>query len=229
MSKRLIALPVAAAVLMLTAACSSSTATENSVATISQQTLAALISRWPCPPKSLRRLCLPIRRRPRFCRVKPRPRFPTVQFLSPTPAPATPLPKGATPTLDPTTLLTRTITAKCNAAFFVGDVGLMDNSDVKAGSQFTKTWSVRNIGYCTWTPRYRLVFQYGQHMAGPNFINFPQIVAPNQGLFLSVTLTAPTGAGIHQGQWYIFDPDGNRFGVGDSGYDPLLVRIIVVP
>ncbi len=133
------------------------------------------------------------------------------------------------PTVDPNSLLTRTLVGKCPAAFFVGDVGdIRDGSIVKAGQQFTKTWDVRNIGNCTWDRSYRLFFYTGQHMFGPNAVNFSEIVPPNKDTFLSVTLTAPDSAGIHTGQWYMEDGSGYRFGVGKNGDEPLTVTIKVV-
>jgi hypothetical protein len=136
---------------------------------------------------------------------------------------------GSTPTTDPNSLLTRTLVGKCPAAFFVGDVGdIRDNSNVKAGQKFTKTWDVRNIGNCTWDRSYRLFFYTGQHMFGPDTVYFSEIVPPNKDTFLSVTLTAPDSTGVHIGQWYMEDGDGYRFGVGPNGDQPLIVRINVV-
>jgi hypothetical protein len=138
-------------------------------------------------------------------------------------------PSGPTPTNDPKLLLTRTIVGKCPAAFFVGDVGpIQDSSEVKAGQKFTKTWDVRNIGNCTWDRSYQLTFYTGQHMFGPSAITFPEIVPPNKDIFLSVTMTAPDSAGVHIGQWYLQDSEGYRFGVGPNGDQPLIVRIKVV-
>jgi hypothetical protein len=143
--------------------------------------------------------------------------------------PLKPSPTGPTPTTDPTTLLTRTLVGKCPAAFFVDDIGpIQDYSEVKAGTAFTETWDIRNIGFCTWDRRYQLFFFSGQHMHGPDAIDFPEIVAPNQNLWLSVTLTAPQSTGVHIGRWYLRDADGKRFGVGENGDEPLIVRIIVV-
>ena len=138
-------------------------------------------------------------------------------------------PSGPTPTTDPNSLLTRTLVGKCPAAFFVGDVGeIQDGSNVKAGQKFTKTWDVRNIGNCTWDRSYQLFFYTGQHMFGPNAVFFSEVVPPNKDIFLSVTLTAPDSAGVHTGQWYLEDGDGYRFGVGPNGDEPLIVRINVV-
>jgi hypothetical protein len=161
--------------------------------------------------------------------------IPTVPLNGPTgtqPGGLTPIystPTGPTPTTDPNSLLTRTLVGKCPAAFFVGDVGpIRDNSEVKAGAKFTKTWDVRNIGLCTWNRTFQLYFFTGQHMNGPNAVNFPEIVPPNKDTFLSVSLIAPDSAGLHTGQWYLKDDQGNRFGVGPDGDQPLVVRIKVV-
>jgi hypothetical protein len=143
--------------------------------------------------------------------------------------PIKPSPTGPTPTTDPTSLLTRTLVGKCPAAFFVGDIGpIQDGAEVKANTTFTKTWDIRNIGMCTWDRRYQLFFYSGQHMNGPDAVDFPEIVAPNQNIWLSVTMVAPQSTGVHIGRWYLRDADGRRFGVGPDGDEPLIVRITVV-
>src|SRR3989304_4012127 len=42
-----------------------------------------------------------------------------------------------------------------NHATFVADVTIPDNSEVGAGTTFTKTWRVGNLGTCTWGPEDR--------------------------------------------------------------------------
>jgi hypothetical protein len=161
--------------------------------------------------------------------------IPTVDLGGTTPEGITPVgsPTGPTPTTDPDSLKTRTLVGKCNAAFFVGDIGsIRDGTTVKANTPFTKIWEVRNIGMCTWDRRYQLFYfsasADSQHMNGPDFVSFPEIVAPNQSTWLSVTLTAPGSAGVHKSSWYLRDPDGKRFGVGIDGNEPLTVLINVV-
>jgi hypothetical protein len=150
-----------------------------------------------------------------------------------TPSGSETLPAGITPaktTPDPNSLLTRTLVGKCTAAFFVGDIGaIQDNTEVKANTPFTKTWAVRNIGFCTWDRSFQLFYFSGQHMNGPDSLDFPEIVAPNQTFWLSVNLIAPKSTGVHIGRWYLRDAEGNRFGVGIDGDEPLIVRIKVVP
>jgi hypothetical protein len=159
--------------------------------------------------------------------------IPTVDLGVTTPlsgiTPVLSTPTGPTPTTDPNSLLTRTLVGKCNAAFFIDDIGpIQDNTKVKAGATFTKTWDVRNIGFCTWNRSYRLSYFSGQHMFGADYIDFPEIVPPNKNIWLSVTLTAPKSTGSHIGRWYLRDPEGDRFGVGLDGDEPLIVRITVV-
>lgn len=116
---------------------------------------------------------------------------------------------------------------QCNAAFFVGYVGLGDGAPVGAATTFKKVWDVRNIGTCTWSREYRLVFNGGKHMDGPDWARFPQIVEPGDHLFLSVTMIAPAKSGSYLGYWMLQAPDGSKFGVGDNGLTPLIVHIVV--
>jgi hypothetical protein len=120
-----------------------------------------------------------------------------------------------------------TLTTFCNAAFFVGDIGLKDGAKLAAGEAFTKTWDVRNIGTCTWNRDYRIIFNGGKHMDGADWARFPQIVAPGDHLFLSINMIAPAKSGTYIGYWMLQAPDGSKFGVGDNGLTPLMVKIVV--
>ena len=67
-----------------------------------------------------------------------------------------------------------------NMAEFIKDVTVEDYSPFKPNQLFTKVWEVKNVGTCTWTPNYALVFSYGDRMSGisPKFIN--QTVKPGE-------------------------------------------------
>ena len=154
----------------------------------------------------------------------------TVQFITPKPIVRRATYAGSTPTTDGTSLLTQTLTTRCNAAYFVGDVApIFDNSEVKAGSTFVKTWVIRNVGTCTWYASYMIYWNSGRRMGEPLFINFPEITPPNKNVFLSVTLVAPDQPGKYYQRWYIRDPEFTQFGIGPNYSDPLMVRIVVVP
>lgn len=153
----------------------------------------------------------------------------TVQFATNTPRMRRSTYSGSTPTTDAASLLTRTLTNRCNAAYFVGDVApIFENTEVKIGSTFTKTWVIRNVGTCTWYPSYLLYWHSGARMEGPAYIDFPEVVPPNGNLFLLVTLVAPDEPGKYYQRWYIRDPNYTQFGIGPNYDQPLMVRIVAV-
>jgi hypothetical protein len=154
--------------------------------------------------------------------------IPTVRLTSPTAHPLRATYPGATPTTNATSLLTATITDRCNAAYYEGPAGIIDYGEVKANSTFTWTWVLKNVGTCTWYPSYFLYYLSGAHLQGPDIVDFPEIIAPNQVLFLAVTLVAPRQTGTYTGRWYLRDPEFHQFGIGLEFSDPLLVKITVV-
>ena len=77
---------------------------------------------------------------------------------------------------------------------------------------FDKTWELRNVGNCTWTTAYKLVFYSGAQMGGPNELTFPQSVSPGQNVRLTVRLTAPNTAGNYRGYWMFKNASGALLG-----------------
>jgi len=67
-------------------------------------------------------------------------------------------------------------------AAFVNDVTVPDNIYVLTGQPFVKTWRLRNVGTCTWTADYALVFANGHRMGGPSSVPLSGPVAPGDGL-----------------------------------------------
>src|SRR6202142_1331413 len=107
-------------------------------------------------------------------------------------------------------------TSTCNWAQFVADATVPDGTTFAPSATFTKTWRLENIGNCTWTTSYALVFSSGSAMGAPQSaaVNFPSSVAPGQTVDLSVPLTAPTTSGQYIGYWKLRDGSGNLFGIG---------------
>jgi hypothetical protein len=112
----------------------------------------------------------------------------------------------------------------CNAAEYVQDVTIPDNTPVAPNRPFTKTWRIKNIGTCTWTPSYLLVFHSGNSMNGPLAQVLPGDVPPGQAVDISVNLTAPAAPGEYTAFYKLSDPSGQPFGVAG-----LYVQIIVTP
>lgn len=123
---------------------------------------------------------------------------------------------------------TATSAACTNAASFIADVTVPDNSQVMAGTTFVKTWRIKNNGTCTWDGRYHLV-----HAGGPvlgavvETLQMPATVAPGQTVDLSLTMLAPVTPGAYQSDWKLETPQGSFFGVGSSSA-PLWVKIQVI-
>jgi hypothetical protein len=122
---------------------------------------------------------------------------------------ATPIP--GTP---PTPTNTVPPSACSDKAAFVADVTVPDGSLYTAGTTFKKTWRLKNIGTCTWTPSYALVFSSGDQMGGAVSVAFPGNAAPGQTIDLSVDLTAPATAGSYRGYWKLKNANGALFGIG---------------
>jgi hypothetical protein len=97
-----------------------------------------------------------------------------------------------------------TKSAVCDNANFVTDVTIPDGTELPAGSTFDKTWRFKNLGPCTWTTSYHLVFSYMSDSAKnagfkpPAPVSFPNSVLPGEQVEISVTLTAPGKAGTYQ-------------------------------
>ena len=118
--------------------------------------------------------------------------------------------------------------SSCDWAQFVADVTVPDGTTYAPGATFTKTWSLKNIGSCTWTTSYSLVFVSGDRMGGPTSVNLPSSVAPGQTVSVSLNnLTVPNTAGHHIGYWQFKNASGVLFGIGSSGNKPWWVEINV--
>ncbi len=133
-------------------------------------------------------------------------------------ATSTPVAPPSTPTPIPTNTyqLTSTNTPPpCNKAMFVTDVTIPDNTVETAGTTFTKTWRLQNIGSCTWNSTYQLVFISGDQLGVPTGYAQPLTtgyVSPGQNVDVSApTLTAPMTAGTFTGRWGFREPGGTIF------------------
>ena len=98
----------------------------------------------------------------------------------------------------------------CNKAKFVAE-NISDNKQYDPGDTFTKTWTMRNDGSCTWDKTYRVVFNEGDRMNGETSFYLDREVKPGETIDLSVHLTAPNAAGKYKGYWNIKAPDGDLF------------------
>ena len=116
----------------------------------------------------------------------------------------------------------------CNAAQFVADVTVPDNSVINPGATFVKTWRLKNTGVCQWNTSYTLVYVSGTQMGGTTSVAFPGAVPLGQTVDLTVTLTAPNAYGTFRGNWQLRNASGEIFGIGTSHANPFWVQIKIV-
>lgn len=117
--------------------------------------------------------------------------------------------------------------AACDRAQFVADVTIPDGTAFAPGATFSKTWRLKNVGTCTWTTSYSLVFDTGEKMGGADSVNLSKSVAPGQTVDVSINLTAPSAAGTYRGYWKFANANGVRFGIGSDGTKSWWVEIKV--
>lgn len=148
--------------------------------------------------------------------------IPPTPTLPPTNTPTvTPTPQIATPTA------TLPPASDCDKAQFVTDVTIPDGTVLNGGQTFTKTWRLKNVGTCTWTPSYSVAFVGGNPMGAPASISLSNNVVPNQTVDISVNMTAPTTPGVYEGYWMLRNPTGGFFGIGSAANKPFWVEIVV--
>lgn len=117
--------------------------------------------------------------------------------------------------------------SRCDAAAFVNDVTYPDGSDVTLGSTFTKIWRLKNVGTCTWTSSYALVYVSGERFGAPVAIPIPTNVGPGQTVDLAVNLTAPGQSGRFRADWQLRNASNVLFGIGENASSSFYVVVDV--
>ncbi len=116
--------------------------------------------------------------------------------------------------------------ARCDAALLVMSVTAPDGSVYSPNATFTKTWRLKNVGTCTWTTAYTLVFVSGAQMDAPSQLAIPLSVAPDSTVDLSLNMIAPAPAGHYRGAWQLKNADGVRFGTGATANQSFWADIV---
>ncbi len=132
---------------------------------------------------------------------------------------STPMPTVTTGPVVEETAETEATNVPCNSAI-AWDLTIPDNTKFSPGATFDKGWAFRNVGTCTWSSEYKIAFEDGDQMNGPDAKEIGVEVAPNGEVEVVVSLTAPSSAGTYRGNWVLQNADG--FDIG-----PIWVKIIV--
>ena len=117
--------------------------------------------------------------------------------------------------------------SRCDAIDFLGDVTYPDGSLITRNNTFVKVWRIKNIGTCSWTPYYALVFFSGSLLGGPSAVALTRNVNPGEILELPVTLNAPNRDGNYRGYWKLRNASGTLFGFGPQADTAFWVDINV--
>jgi hypothetical protein len=116
---------------------------------------------------------------------------------------------------------------KCDAAAFVTDVTFPDGAVVGRASNFTKIWRIKNVGTCTWTTSYAIVYVSGEKFGASNSIPMPASVRPGQTVDIGINLVAPGSDGRYRGNWKLRNASGLLFGVGTNSESNFYVDVTV--
>lgn len=143
------------------------------------------------------------------------------------PATLTPLPL-LTPTQTPLVPPPPTVApAGCDRATFVTDVNVPDGTIFAPGAVFSKTWRLKNSGYCTWTKDYKITYYSGEVMNAQTAVNMPFYVYPGETVDVTVNMIAPNNPGSYRGFWILSNASGALFGIGSDATKPFWVDINV--
>ena len=94
----------------------------------------------------------------------------------------------------------------CSSAIMVYET-VPDYTNFNLNQTFTKTWTLKNVGVCTWT-NYHLAYYSGNSMGGSTV--YLPYVAPGGTVTVSVPMQAPASAGTYTGYWGLYT-DANIF------------------
>ena len=133
--------------------------------------------------------------------------------LIPTKAGFVPATLTPIPAMTVTSAIAITAPPNCkDGAVLLRDVTIQDNTQVKAGEKFTKTWEFQNTGTCPWI-NYTLEFSAGDQMGAP--LSAPiAVTVSNEKALVSVELTAPASNGTYTGYFTLNNSNGETVPIG---------------
>jgi hypothetical protein len=139
----------------------------------------------------------------------------------------TPLPGTASPS--PVALNTPLATnqTSCDNMAYVADVTIPDGYVAARGESMTKTWTIKNLGPCTWNQDYKLIFGWGGQGTNWNTtkpVNLSKLVAPGVTIDVSVQLSAPSAKGEYVGVFSLQNDKGINFPPGQQVTIDIVVK-----
>jgi hypothetical protein len=114
--------------------------------------------------------------------------------------------------------------ATCHNSIYVSDVTIPDDTVMKPGNDFDKTWRIQNTGTCAWDDGFQLVFVSGDRALDPaNYVidETSEFVDSGETVDMTVRLTAPLAEGTYTANYRMQTDSGVFFG------ETIYVRIVV--
>ena len=143
------------------------------------------------------------------------------------------LPPTATATVTTQPTVTPTVTivppaAPCtNIAHYIDDVTIEDGTELNKNQAFTKTWRLENVGTCTWSSGYKIVYDHGDQMNGPAENQLTSgLVAPGQQVDVSINMTAPAAVGEYKGYWKFKESSGVIFALTTGNPVSVVIKVV---
>jgi len=83
----------------------------------------------------------------------------------------------------------------CYYSKWTGAETILDGTKFDPGDSFVKSWTLRNEGTCEWTTDFRMVFEDGDQMGGPNSVYLTHNVKTGDTYTVEIPMTAPSSDG----------------------------------
>jgi Ig-like domain from next to BRCA1 gene len=158
----------------------------------------------------------------------------TIQAQTPTQAPATETSVPATAILiedkQPAATTSPAVSECQDAARYISDDSI-DGTTYPPNTPFTKSWTVKNTGSCTWDDRYLVSYISGATMTQqPGYWIVPpgQTVTPGHTVNISIGMTSPIEGGNYRSYWGLKKVDAPLIPIqGGANGNSFYVRIKV--
>ena len=89
-----------------------------------------------------------------------------------------------------------------------------DKTEMNAGQEFKKSWTLSNVGTCDWDEGFTFSFKAGERLSGSD-VEITQstgFVKPHESREFVITMKAPKAAGEFRGDWQMRSDEGVWFG-----------------
>lgn len=105
-----------------------------------------------------------------------------------------------------------------------------DGTQLYTDKVFTKTWRLKNVGSCTWSTNFAIIWVSGDLMDADSVVPLTDVpIAPGEYVTASVKMQAPSKPGVYKGYWMLRSDDGVIFGTDANGKGTVWVEIEVIP